>query len=313
MRNTIKAMIVLTLVGVVTLAVWQWGESAGGRPAPVLDDGYRTTLGRGVENIPSSEAGSPRIRSHSSRGSAGAVETTRLFKEAGDCLLYHSALDELAGFRDDDRLDDLSNETLATLEVIDATSGRYLSIVRETQGRCAGSDREALAQVYQDAILRAALMGDPDAQSCFVIGGLSPLKITSAASLAYLVDRYVTHAPAFTQSALERSDARVAANALYRYVASPSLHHTLLDDMPKADPYLTWKMAHLALLRALPEQRAHLKKRLKMFEELDVLQPDEISQGVEWARATYEREFADQPPVNLNSQEPCYSSSGLAP
>lgn len=314
MRNMIKVIIVFTLIGVIALGVWRWGEPADSPSDLVLNDENRISLERSTENATRSKDGSSeQTHPHSRRESTGVVEATRIFKEASDCLLYHTALDELALLRDDDRLGDLSNETLATLEDMDATSSQYLSIVRETESRCVGSDREALARVYGDAILRAALLGDPDAQSCFVIGSVSPLKITSPESLAHFEDRYLKHAPAFTESALERGDPRVAANALYRYVASPVFHHSRLDGMPKADPYLTWRTARLASLRALPKQHAHLEKRLKMFEEMDLLQPDEISQGDEWARATYEREFADQPQVDLNSLEPCYSSPDMAP
>ena len=314
MKNIIGTTVVFTLIVLAVLGVWRWGPSADGPSKSGLSDEGDTNLALGPENMARSEADpNGRIDPYARGDSLGVIESARIFKEASDCLLYHSALHELSAFRDDDRLDDLSSATLATLQGIDATSNRYLSIVRETERRCAGSDREALARVYEDAILRAALLGDPDAQSCFVIGPLSPVRINSDESLAYFEKRYVKHAPEFTRRALERGDPRVAANALQRYVASPSLHHTLLDDTPKADPFLTWRMARLASLRALPEQRALLEERLNMFEALGLLQPDEISQADEWARASYEREFADQPQVDLSSQEPCYSSPDLAP
>lgn len=44
------------------------------------------------------------------------------FKEAKQCLLYHTALNEIISDLNDNRLDDLSNETLESLKHIDATS-----------------------------------------------------------------------------------------------------------------------------------------------------------------------------------------------
>ncbi len=56
-----------------------------------------------------------------------------------------------------------------------------------------------------------------------------------------------------------------------------------------------------------------MENRLERFRQQNLLQPDEIKRADAWAKATYEREFAGRPPINLNSRAPCHSSPDLAP
>ena len=247
---------------------------------------------------------------------ANDVESlTRSFKEANDCLLYHAARHELNAILNDERLDDLSKETLATLENVDATSSRYLWIARKTEPFCIGSNQDALAQVYIDALFKAAVLGNPDAESCFVISSVSPSRAISASAawMDMLLDRYLKYAPIFTQNALERGDPYVARRALYRYIESPGVHPSRMDALKKADPYLTWQAARLASLRALPEQRRQLEEDLALFKRQNLLKLSDIERADKWARETYEREYAGQPLINLDSHAPCYSSPDLAP
>ncbi len=315
MRHAKKSLVLLTIIGIAAVGIWQWRQHQAS-PAPLPPE--RGVVAPQAQQAPRATAAttdtSAWARRHAARKNANDVESvTRTFKEASDCLLYHSARHELKSFLDDERLDDLSKETLATLENIDAASSRYLSIVRQTEAFCSGSDREVLAQVYTDAILKAALMGNPDAESCFVISSISPLETTNAASQRFLEDTYLKYAPIFTQNALERGDPYVAGMALYQHIKSYSTHPSRLDDLQRADPYLTWRAARLASLRVLPEQRVRLQDRLALFAEQNLLQSDDIKRADAWARATYEREFAGQPPINLDAQVPCYSSPDLAP
>lgn len=319
MRHTNKTLVLLTLIGIAAIGSWQWSrhqtdpaqlppQAGAVGPQEQLQEQFAPGI------TAASADTSERARRPATRKNPHEVESvTRTFKEASDCLLYHSARRELSAILNDDRLDDLSKETLATLKNLDATTGRYLSIARQTEASCIGSDRDALAQVYTDAILKAALLGNPDAESCFVISP-SQLRNTSAAVSETLEERYLKYAPVFTQNALERGDPYIAELALYRYVAaSPSRHPTRVDAMPKADPLLTWRAARLASLRALPEQRVRLERRLDRLKEQNLLPPDEIQRADAWAKATYERNFTGQPPINLDSHTPCYSSPDLAP
>jgi hypothetical protein len=131
---------------------------------------------------------------------------------------------------------------------------------------------------------------------------------------AFLRNRYLKYAPIFMQSALERGDPYVADWALYQYIASPPVDRpSTLQEIPKADPYLTWQAARLASLRALPDQRKRLEDWLAQLKEQNLLQPDDINRADAWARETYEQDFAGQPPLNLDSATSCYSSPDLAP
>lgn len=314
MRSITKTFLLLTIIGIATVGTWQWLQHETSPALLTPEVGIIAFQEQHAPHVSAVIADSSEwARRQAARKNAHNVgSVARAFKDASDCLLYHSARHELKAFLNDERLDDISNETLATLENIDATSKMYLSIVRKTEAFCIGSDRDSLAQVYADAILTAALLGDADAESCFVIGSISPLEITSATSLEFFENRYLKYAPTFIQNALERSDPYVAGNALYRYIASDGVHPSRLDDLPKADPYLTWRAARLASLRVLPEQRTRLEGDLARLEKQNILQLDDIKRADAWARAAYEREFAGQAPIDLDAQAPCYSSPYFA-
>lgn len=304
-------------VGIVAIGAWWWVHHKS-NPPPLPAEAEVEGMApreRDAESPISAKADSSEWARRLTRWeSTDDVElVTRTFKEANDCLLYHSARHELNAVLNDERLSDLSNETLATLENLDTTSSRYLSIVRQTEDFCIGSNRQALAQVYANAILKAALLDSADAKNCFVTSNVSPLETTAAVSHAFYENRYLKYAPSFTKSALERLDPYVAEHVLNRYIASPGVHPSRLDDMQKADPYLTWQMARLASLRALPEQRIRLEEKLALFEGQNLLDVDDIKRADAWAEATYEREFAGQEPVDLDKHVPCYSAPDLAP
>ncbi len=318
MAHKKKVLVLCLLAGITAVGAYLWERSEVGRSPQMPKVEAEGTLSRdeGIKT-PSiaSSAMSDGVRRHRTdwKTSNDVEMVTRVFEETGDCLLYHSARKELDAVLNDERLGDLSTETAATLERLDATSRRHVSIVRQTEQRCRGSNQEALAQAYTLAPFKAALLGNADAESCFVIGPLSPLETTNAEALASLEDRYLIYAPIFTKNALARFDPYVAEHALNRYVASPRVHPSRLDRASRADPYSTWQVARLASLRALPEQRKRLEEKLALFDAQQFLRADDIRRADAWARATYERAFAGQPPVNLDSQTPCYSSPDLAP
>jgi hypothetical protein len=323
MQHMKKTLVLFAVIGIAAIAAWQWWwHEASPAPLPPgasVVDPQRPPQGQPASNVIATAADSSEwARRYTARKNAVDVESvTRTFKEASDCLRYHAARHGLNSFLHDERLDDLSKETLATLKDLDADLRRSLSIVRQSEAFCIGSNPDTLAQVYIDAILTAALMGSPDAQSCFVIdqdSAPSETMSNSAEWATFLENRYLKNAPIFMQNALERSDPYVAGRALYQYIAAPPVDRpSTLEKMTKADPYLTWRAARLASLRALPDQRMRLEHRLALFKEENFLQPDDIKRADTWARETYERDFAGQPPLNLDSMAPCYSSPDLAP
>lgn len=313
-----KASAWLILIALGIVFAWQlWGGDLGSRTRHAEGEGSRQggvaagkeLLSDDTVRVVPGEAAEPqgaRVNASDANALAGS------FKQSNDCLLYHSARRELEYFLGDERLDDLSGRSLETLEGIDATSRKYISILWQTEASCAGSDQTAMALAYADAVLKAALSGNPDAQSCFVIGAPPPLP-KGAASGESWQDRYLRYAPVFTEHALQRVDPYVAARALYQHIASPSLHPSKMDELKPADPYLTYRAARLASLRALPAQRARLEGSLAAFKELNLLGPKLIEQADAWASAAYTRDYAEQPPLDLDSHAPCYSSPGLAP
>lgn len=309
-----KIPVLFAIAGIAILATWQLGsrkiekshlETKNTTP-------HSENAHKAIATSADSSNWAKRLVARGKTNNLGSA--TETFKDSRNCLLYYIALDQIASESNDERLNDLSNRTLESLEHIDATSSRYLSIVRQTEDLCAGSNREAVTQIYSDAILKAALLGDPDAESCFVISDPHiPGTENSAQLTEFLEDRYIKYAPIFTAKALQRADPYVAQDALYRYVASPSRHPSKLDDLPRADPYLTWQTARLASLRAMPEQRTVIENWLAKLEQQGALQPDAIKRANDWAKTTYARDFSNQPQINLDSQAPCYSSLNLIP
>lgn len=322
MRHVKKVLVLLVIIGAGVVGAWQWRVESDLDPHFPEDeigaievrhqaDAEAIELGYKAAKFDSDLIGRPVLQEK-----ADDIESAvRLFRKSSNCLLYHAARRGLDTILNDKRLDDLSDETLATLESLDARSMRYLEIVRQTEAHCVDSNPDALARVYIDSILKAALSGDADAESCFVIGNVSPTKEVSASAewMALLTGRYLKYAPIFTTKALERADPYVAANALYRYIEVSVIHPSAMDNMEKADPHLVWRMARLASLRALPEQRARLEYGLNEFEKLDLLSLEDINRADDWAVETYQREFADQAPIDLDSQAPCHPSLDLAP
>ncbi len=320
MKNSKIIVVSITIFVIVLTGIWSWRMREDSPSSSPTESQLNTSdviaKDENTGNEPIAKVDSSEWARHqiAGKGNSDIESVVRTFKEANDCLHYHVARNEINSMLNDKRLDDLSDETLATLEDIDAISSKRLSVVRKLEAFCSGSDREALVDAYTDAILEAALRGNPDAQSCFVIGSVFPQdKMKSASSAEALVRRYVKYAPIFTKNALESDDPHVAAKALRKYVATPSWHPSELDEIPKAEPYLTWRVARLASLRALPDQRARLEYDLAEFRKQNILSTDEIKRADASAMAAYERNFSRQPPIDVDSLTSCYSSPDLAP
>lgn len=91
------------------------------------------------------------------------------------------------------------------------------------------------------------------------------------------------------------------------------MHPTVIDTVPKADRRLTWRMARLAALRGLPEQRKQIESDLERFKQKGLLGADEIDAANSWALQTYAQQFSGDEPINLRSRAQCYASPDIAP
>lgn len=308
----------LVVVAIVAIGVLQWRQQDTNPTAPPQTSSNGSSVATddqdaGSKSATKVESSEWARRREATRGTQDLDSIVGAYKGANDCLVYHSVLHEVDSMLNGKQWNDLSGETLVALENMDVTSARNLSIVRKLEAFCSGSDQRALAEVFSNAVFDAALRGKSDAEVCFVLSSISRLKSAeSASSLESQVDRYLKYAPAFSQKALERGDPRVAVKALSRYVASPSVHPSWLDNLSTADPNLTWRVARLASLRSLPEQRARMEYDLSELGKRGVLSPSEITRADAWAVETFEREFSGQAPINVDSPVQCYSSPELA-
>lgn len=316
-KKNIYAVLIAVVVAAVGFALW-WKQNDNAELSPQVEVNAEDTVSAGIAGVATtgSAAGTSEWgrRWAEARDRKDLDSVVRSFKEANDCLAYHVSLREVDSILHDKEWEDLSRETQATLEDMDASSARNISVVRRLEGFCKGSDQSQLADAFSNTVFNAALQGSPDAEACFVLLGPSPWQVSGLApSGALELDRYLKHAPAFTQRALERGDPQVAVAALYRYVASTPVHPSPTDDLPKADPSLTWRMARLASLRALPEQRVRIEHYLSELSTKGILSSSEINKANAWAEERYQREFAGKPAINVDSPVQCYSSPDLAP
>lgn len=315
MRHKYKILAALLLVAGGSAYLWGERDSESDRSASSQvtsnESGQLSDAGAGdVSQRPSERA---RHR-EATRGSGDLDSTVLTFKQATDCLAYHEAVSEVRSLLKDERLEDLSNETLETLRAMDTASARNVSLVERLEQFCKGSDKSQLARVFSNAVFDAALKGNPDAQACFLLMGPSPWQGSGPISGGTAeIRRHSQYAPEFTQKALQRADPRVAVRALHSYVASPTGHASWTDGLPMPDPVLTWRGARLASLRALPDQRAVIELQLSTFGKTGVLSPSDIQSADRWARGTFEREFRGEDAINVDSAVPCYSSQDLAP
>lgn len=310
-RPLARTLVLTTIITCLMAFTWAWLRKQAGDGSSVgalaVEDQERAVHAPETDN----EKLARRISAW--RAARDLSSVSKAFQESRRCVLYHAALREIGSELNDERIDDLSGETLATLESMDSTSRWYLAILNQTKSLCAGSNERETANVYSDILLKAALMGDEGAETCFVLMGEQIVSESerTAESLAARQGRYMEYAPPLTQKALERADPYVAAQALYRYIASPPVHPSRLDELPKANPYLTWQGARLASLIATPQQRERLEGDLEAFRKQEHLPADAITKADESAKAIYQRDYADKPVIDLDAPAPCYSGLNL--
>lgn len=318
-KKTIYTATLIIVVGGVCALLW-WRKDKGlasSEPPQVMANGNDLAAnGTAVDLVGSKPADSSewaRVRAET-RGNKDLDSIVRAFKLATDCLAFHDAVDEVNSLLKDESLGDLSTETLATLQRMDASSSRNVSLVQRLDGLCKGSDKNQLVHAFSDAVFEAAMKGNAEAQTCFLLMGPSPWQGSrSIPAEESEVGRYTTYAPGFTQKALERADPRIGVKVLASYVESSQGHASLNDRSPQPDPALTWRAARLASLRALPEQRSIIAYRLAAFRDAGGLSSLAVKQADDWAKEVFDREYAGQSPIDVDSPVECYSSPDLAP
>lgn len=312
-RRTYKILAALLLLAGGSTYLWVRQEDRSNRPAP----SQAASVGSGQSSDASGIAEQPGGLAHhweATRASGDVDAIVLAFKQANDCLLYHAAVNGMRSMLEDERRGDLSNETVETLRMMDAESARYAFVVERLEGFCKGSDKRQLARGLSNALFEAAVRGNPDAQTCFLLMGPTPwLGSRLITEEAAEIERHIRHTSGFTQQALQRADPRVSVQALHRYVNTPNGHASWTDTVPMPDPVLTWRGARLAALRALPDQRADVESLLALFVKTGALSPADIQSADRWAQDTFERQFRGEGAINLYSAVPCYSSPELAP
>lgn len=307
--RTVPVLSILTAASLALFAMFLWQrpdphkESLG--EVKSSDPASRPNFelpGAAVASAASSEWA---VRQAAREGRSDMQSIVETFKEAGNCLQYFVALREKALIEDD-----ALNDSAATEDDTGTSLRKTQEILDQTAAFCAGSDEETVARAYMLSVFDAAKRGNFDAQSCFVITGSvipSPKIMLSGRYAEFLEARYLANAAAFTQSALERGDPYVAKNALYRYLETPPAHASKRGALPLPDPNFTLRSAHLAALRALPEQGASLETSIATFEELDLLPGYQVASAREWAAGTFFRDFSSAPALDLELFTPCHS------
>lgn len=316
MRRKKLILSMMSIILVVALGTWLFGSQVN---KPVVSP--HISSDKPVVGAPGSEKtdSAPKDTSlwaqklATTRGNQDLDSIVASFKDANDCLLYHGARREVDSILGDEQWNDLANLTPETLKNMDSSSERSVRIVQQLGALCNGSDERQLISVAREAVLTAALKGSPVAEACFVLFGPASWQGPGYPVMEPMVDSYMQYATEFTNKALENGDPIVAPRALHRYIASPPLHPSEIDDLPKADPALTWRAARLASLRAQPQQRAVLERDLAEFAKQRLLSASDIARADSWAKETFDRQFSGQAPIDLDFPTQCYSSPGLAP
>lgn len=276
-----------------------------------LDEGRvtvtRVTYPKKAVNVDTSEWAA-RLAARGDRRDLGAMIET--FEESLECRRYHSAIEALRAVLEHPRHQDLTKESVKKLEDLDIRLARIQETADRAEALCAGSDWESVEHAYHDAKLNAALLGDPMARACFVTGGPQAQIWEAMEYQVFLGQRYAQYTPALMQVALELADPYVAWSALYRFTASPPVDAPPLggppSTMPLPDAYLTWRVARLTSLRATPQLRSDYENSLAMMAEQGAIDASDIARADAWAQATYEQEFAGQPPIDFSSPGPCW-------
>lgn len=169
-------------------------------------------------------------------------------------------------------------ESLKTVDGMDESLKQSLSVLEKTKALCAGAN-QTVARTFMTSVLDAAIKGDADAQSCFVVTGAvipSPEAMLSG-KYAIFGNSAVAACKSILKLALERADPYVAKKIILQFTTSPSSQPSLQDNPTRLDPTLILRAARLASLRAPPEQRQSLEDSLSEFEKLKLIPDNEMA------------------------------------
>jgi len=173
-----------------------------------------------------------------------------------------------------------------------------LAVYRTAMSQCAGI--EQMQNDFYLTLRAAAEAGDVDAQVCF-LGGVLPTA-EGGRELAGISDVYADY-----QSLAKRYLDAAFARGDWRIILRLSKQRTDMSDAslgalyPYGTPEVAYKMSRLLELGATgnyaDKLRAHVKSMEtdRDFDGKSILSPEQIDNGTEWARVTYDTSFARSP------------------
>lgn len=316
MRRSTQIVISIAVLAFISAIAWLWLQQ---RPKTLgtIDSArasQQTSTAPEASHVPSDTRMSGWEQTvASARGKQDASTLEDLFERAHDCLLYARAKDRVDELLVDERWRDLSDITPERLQALDRSSAKAVRVVQELGDYCHGSDPAQLARASSDALFAAALQGSAVAESCYFSMGPSAWGVprTPQEKQAEL-ERYLRFAPDFRQRSLERRDTLLVTRSLFEYTGTP-MDASPLSALRKADPYLLWRSARLASLRALPEQRVSVEAQLERLGNMGLLSPQQIAVADRWATDIYQREYSREAPVDIDSDAKCFASHDLVP
>lgn len=161
------------------------------------------------------------------------------------------------------------------------------------------TDEMATPEYFYEQTKRAAALGDPDAQVCYVQG---QYQVGNSEMLFSRKDQaeYVSRAPTYIQSALERGDWRIVA-LLAKHGAGDSFNP--VEMLTKGDPYRAYVMNRLLQLGADGAYAKTIGGRIQEaflepgFNRGPLVTPEKAAQGTEEAREMYRKWFAQKEPL----------------
>ncbi|HET9049111.1 MAG TPA: hypothetical protein VFN29_09175 [Chiayiivirga sp.] len=245
-----------------------------------------------------------RLAARGGRRDLDAVIET--FQESMQCHHYHDAVAYLQVISNSPRKIELTKLNLRDLEELDEDMTRRQTIIDRASALCEGSDRAAVNHAYERAKLEAALRGDPDAQTCFLKMGIDGRYLSPLEYQHVVGPRYAEYHRSFTEAGLERADPYVGFSTLADYLRATGpdpLPSSTSEPLP--DIVRVWEVARLASLRAPPYLRSMTEDMLRSAAARALISPEDIARADAWAQATWENQFADEPPFDFGRYGAC--------
>jgi len=179
-----------------------------------------------------------------------------------------------------------SVETPARRERLEAAE----AVLSECGGEDPGFDEEYFQQTR-----KAASLGDPDAQICYLVGAFGEVGLDER-DLAEMRSRL----PVYIAAALRRGDWRVLqVLAGDRYVDT----FDPIGFIGERTPFVAYKANRLLRLAATGNYAANLDAEAD-YVQVQQLSSHQVAQAKAWARQAYQRYFRASPPL-LHEPTPC--------